>query len=289
MHKLVAGLAVLAIASPLTAVAQTAPAQSAATKSAPAKTAPAKSAPTKSAFDGTWKTTPSSMSWSGKPSEYDLSKGVFSCASCAPPVKVKADGTPQPYVGNPYIDTLAVTTVDDHTVRSVGAKAGKQRGVQTYKVSADGKILTVDFAGNPLNPGGAPTGISRTYARLTPAPAGAHAISGTWRRTGTAAMSGAAGVNTFKMEGNMLHWSSPGGESYAAGFDGKPYPVKGDPGMDNVSLQKVSANKIVETDWRKGKKVDTTTWTVSPSGKTLTMVDNDPETGVVTTAKATKQ
>jgi hypothetical protein len=264
MNKLVAAVAVLAIAAPLSAFAQ-------------------------SALDGTWKTDPHSMSWSGKPSQFVLGKGMFSCATCAPPVKVKADGAPQPIAGNPYIDTLAVKAVDAHTVSSTGAKGGEQRGVQTYKVSADGKTLTVDFKGSPLNPGAEPTTITRVYTRVGPAPAGAHAISGTWRRTATAAMSGAAGVNTFKMEGNMLHWSSPGGESYAAALDGKPYPIKGDPGADGVTLTKVSANKVVETDWRKGKKVDTVTWTVSPGGKTLTIVDNDPETGIVTTAKATKQ
>lgn len=268
MNKLVAGLAVLAIAGPLSAHAQSA-------------------AP--SAFDGTWKTDPHSMTWSGKPSQFDLSKGTFSCATCVPAVKVKADGAPHAIAGSPYIDTLAVTVVDPHTVRSVGAKAGKQRGVQTYKVSADGKTLTVNFNGRPLNPGGAPTAVSRTYARIGAPTAGAHAISGTWRRSAMTAMSGGAGTNTFKTEGNMLHWSAPSGESYAAGFDGKPYPMKGDPGTDSVTLQKEGPDKIVETDWRKGKKVDTTTWTVSTDGKTMTIVDNDAETGVTATSKATKQ
>jgi hypothetical protein len=87
----------------------------------------------------------------------------------------------------------------------------------------------------------------------------------------------------------MLHWSNPAGASYAAGFDGKPYPMKGDPGTDSVTLQKVGDSKIVETDWLKGKKVDAITWTVAPGGKSMTIVDNDPETGVVATSKATKK
>ena len=283
LHKLLAGVAVLAIACPLAAVAQTAPA-----KSAPAASAPAPSASTASPFDGTWKTNPHTMIFSGKPSEYDVSGGMFSCASCAPPIKVKADGTPQPVAGNPFIDTLTVTVVDDHTVKSVGAKGGARRGEQDYKVSADGKTLTVSFQGRPLNPGGAPSNIVRTYARVTDAPAGAHAVSGTWKRTGTASMAGAAGVDTFKMEGGMLHWSSPSGASYAAALDGKPYPMKGDPGADHVTLKKVSDSKIVETDWLKGKKVDVTIWSVSPSGKTLTIDDTNPETGSGSIAKATK-
>jgi hypothetical protein len=228
------------------------------------------------------------MVFSGKPSEYDLSGGMYACATCSPPVKVKADGTPQPITGNPFIDTLTVTVVDDHTVKSVGAKGGKKRGEQDYKVAADGKTLTVSFQGRPLNPGGAPTSIVRTYARVTDGAAGAHAISGTWKRTGTPSMSGAAGVNTFKMNGGMLHWSSPGGQSWAAALDGKPYPIKGDPGADHVTLKKVSDSKIVETDWLKGKKIDVTIWSVSPSGKTLTIDDTNPETGSTSVAKATK-
>ncbi|HLZ85147.1 MAG TPA: hypothetical protein VKQ54_16400 [Caulobacteraceae bacterium] len=293
MHKLLAGVAALAIAVPLYAFAQSTPAKSTPAKSVPAKTAPAAapaaSASTGSPFDGTWKTNPRSTVYSGKPAEYDVSGGMYSCASCAPPVKVKADGTPQPIAGNPFIDTLAVTVVDDHTLKSVGAKGGKTRGEQTFKVAADGKTMTVSFQGRALNPGAAPVGITRTYTRLTDAPAGAHAVSGTWKRTAATAMSGAAGVDTFKMEGGMLHWSSPGGQSYVAALDGKPYPIKGDPGADHVTLKKVSDHKIVETDWRKGKKIDTTTWSVSPSGKTLTILDDDPETGVIATSKAMKQ
>jgi hypothetical protein len=289
MHKLLAGVAALAIACPFAAVAQTAPAKSVPAKSAPAKSAPAAAAATGSPFDGTWKTNPHSVTYSGKPAEYDVAGGMFSCPSCAPPIKVKADGTPQPVAGNPFIDSLAITVVDDHTLKSVGGKGGKTRGEQTFKVSADGKTMTVSFQGRPLNPGAAPTAITRTYTRLTAAPAGANAVSGTWKRTAATSMSGAAGTNTFKMEGTVLHWSSPGGQSWAAALDGKPYPVKGDPGTDHVTLRKVSDSKIVETDWLKGKKVDTTSWTVSPSGKTLTIYDDDPETGVIAISKATKQ
>jgi hypothetical protein len=264
MNKLVTCLAVLVVAAPLTALAA-------------------------SPFDGTWKTDPHSVTYSGKPAQYDLSKGVFTCATCAPPMTVKADGAPHPVVGNPFIDALAVTVVDDHTVHSVGMHGGKKRGVQTYKASPDGKTLSVDFQGEPLNPGATPPSFSRTYARVGAAPAGANAISGSWRRTAMTAMSGSAGVDTFKLEGNMLHWSNPAGASYAAGFDGKPYPMKGDPGTDSVTLQKVGDSKIVETDWLKGKKVDAITWTVAPGGKSMTIVDNDPETGVVATSKAMKK
>lgn len=242
-----------------------------------------------SPFDGTWKTDPSTMSWSGKPTAYSLRNGVFVCESCVPPERIKADGSPHPYVGNPYIDSMTVTVVNDRTVRSVGLKGGRQRGVQTITVSPDGKTMTVSFSGEPLNPGASPVSYSRTYARIGAAPAGTNAITGSWRRTEETAMSPNAGVNVFKVNGDTVDWSSPSGISYAANLDGKPAPIKGDPGSDHVTLQKTGARAMTETDWKDGKKVDVTTYRVSPDGRTMTIVDTDPKTGVVTTAKAKKE
>lgn len=264
MRKYAIGAIVVALACPAAALAQ-------------------------SALDGTWKTDPSTMSWSGKPTIYMLHNGVFACESCVPPQKVKVDGQPHVYTGNPYIDSMAVTVVDDHTVRAVGMKGGHERGVQTFKVAPDGKSMTMSFAGQPMNPGAAGVTYTRTYSRVTAAPAGANAISGAWQRTAETAMSESAKVNVFKVDGGTVHWSAPNGVSYAAGLDGKPAPIKGDPGASSVTLQKISAHEIVETDWSDGKKVDVTTYRVSPDGKTLTIVDHDPKTGLVTTSKAIKE
>jgi hypothetical protein len=156
-------------------------------------------------------------------------------------------------------------------------------------VSPDGKTMTTDFLETAQNPGGAPVAASQTYARLGAPPAGAHAISGTWRKQAITSLSASAGVVVFQVVGNTIHESSPIGDSYTAAFDGKPYPVTGNPGETSVTLRRLGPHSFVETDWRDGKKVDITTWSVSPGGKSLTVVDNYLESGVTMTYQATKQ
>src|SRR5438045_7694331 len=69
-----------------------------------------------SAIDGTWKLDPQSVQAPTRQSQYMVKDGMYQCLSCMPRYKVKADGQDQPVAHAPYIDTLAVTIVDDHTV-----------------------------------------------------------------------------------------------------------------------------------------------------------------------------
>jgi hypothetical protein len=56
----------------------------------------------------------------------------------------------------------------------------------------------------------------------------------------------------------------------AYSFDGKDYPVTGNPDWDMITAKQVDANKAEFTFKRGGKVVGTTTRTVSKDGKTLT-------------------
>ena len=64
--------------------------------------------------------------------------------------------------------------------------------------------------------------------------------------------------------------------SYEAKFDGKDYPVTGDPSTDSISYQRVNANTLKGTAKKDGKVVETFTVTVSKDGKVTTVefVDN---------------
>ena len=53
-------------------------------------------------------------------------------------------------------------------------------------------------------------------------------------------------------------------------FDGKDYPVSGNPDWDSITPKQVDANKAEFTFKRGGKVVGTTSRTVSKDGKTLT-------------------
>jgi hypothetical protein len=79
------------------------------------------------------------------------------------------------------------------------------------------------------------------------------------------------------------------GDSYSAKFDGKDYPYKGDPGITSVSLKRIDANTIEETDKRDGKPISVARFTVSPDGRTMTIHVHDILHGTRAKFEATKQ
>lgn len=59
---------------------------------------------------------------------------------------------------------------------------------------------------------------------------------------------------------------------YAARYDGKDYDITGSLGGDKISLRRIDANTTESSQKRDGKVVIVATRTVSPDGKTLTVV-----------------
>ena len=59
--------------------------------------------------------------------------------------------------------------------------------------------------------------------------------------------------------------------TYTANYDGKDYPVTGNPDWDMVSLKRINANTVEFTRKRAGKVVQTATSLVSKDGKTRTI------------------
>jgi hypothetical protein len=59
--------------------------------------------------------------------------------------------------------------------------------------------------------------------------------------------------------------------TYTANYDGKDYPVTGNPDWDMVSLKRINANTVEFTRKRAGKVVQTATSVVSKDGKTRTI------------------
>ena len=60
---------------------------------------------------------------------------------------------------------------------------------------------------------------------------------------------------TYRVSDDDLTMTDQVGDSYTAKFDGKDYPYKGDPGVTTVSLKKIDANTIEETDKLNGKVI----------------------------------
>jgi len=241
-----------------------------------------------SAFDGTWKYDMSKAQLPKKPDKYLLQNGTYKCETCVPPYEVKADGKDQKVSGHPYYDTVSVRVVNDKTVEFTEKKNGKVISTDKVTVSNDGSKATDEFTWQPESSDKQQSGKGMT-TRVAKGPAGSHAISGSWRADRIADLSQDAVMVTYKASSDGLAMKQGTGESYDAKFDGKDYPYKGDPGTTSVSLKKMGANTIEETDKRDGKVISVTRMSVSADGKTLKFDVNDKLHGTTASFVAVKQ
>jgi hypothetical protein len=241
-----------------------------------------------SVFDGTWKADLGAQQFPDKPDEYLLKDGMYSCKTCAPPYTVKADGSDQKVAGHPYFDTTSVKITDDKTIEETTKKNGKVMSTSKTWVSADGKTLMFEFSDSSATNGAPVTG-KGSETRVGVAPAGAHAISGSWKMAKMESLSDNAMSLTYKTTGDSITMSTPTGQGYTAKLDGTDAPYKGDPGTTSVSVKKTGPNSLEETDKRDGKVIAVVTITVSADGKTMKFSVDDKLHGTHSEGVATKQ
>lgn len=227
-----------------------------------------------SAFDGTWKTDLSTAKFPQKPDEYLLKDGMYHCKTCAPPIVVKADGQDQKVSGHPYYDTMSVKVVDERTIEEVDKKNGKTVATSKTWVSPDGNTLMFEFSDSSATNADPVTG-KGSETRVSKGPAGSHAISGSWRMAKMESVSENGLTITYKIVGDSLMMSTPTGQGYTAKLDGTEAPYKGDPGTTSVSVKRIDANTLEETDKREGKVIGVARITVSADGKTIKVAFDD--------------
>ena len=155
----------------------------------------------------------------------------------------------------------------------------------TYEVSTDGNTLTgkfQDYNGSQVASG------TFTETRRTAAPPGAHRVSGSWQPEVLHEGNDALRTTVYQMTNDQfsMHWN---GQSYNAKFDGKPYPVRGDPGKTMVTVKRLDARTVEETDHRQGKVTDEIRLAATPDGKTIEITDNDVIHHQITTFTLDKQ
>ena len=217
-------------------------------------------------IDGTWKADVTTAKWDQKPDQYLLQSGTFDCKSCTPSWTVPADGAFHPVSGHPYFDEASIKVVDDKTVEQETKLKGRDTGGAKFTVSTDGNDLGIDFKDLTIPNAPASTGhVDET--RVAAGPAGAHAISGSWKPSKAANINPESLTVTFKTDADTFHMTSPGGTSYDAKLDGTDTPIKGDPAGTTASVKKLSDNSYQETDKRAGKVVNVTTFTVGADGR----------------------
>jgi hypothetical protein len=237
-------------------------------------------------FDGTWMTKLDTAKFPTKPDKYSLSNNMYECLTCVPKVAVKADGTDQKVMGHPYYDTIAVKIVDASAVEIIEKKDGKVMYTDTATISSDGKTLNDKFTDTT---GTQPVTGEATSTRVASGAAGSHALSGAWRTEKLSNMSSNGLTITYQGTENGLKMSDQNGNSYDAKFDGKDYPITGDPGHTMVSLSRISNDTIEETDKRDGKIVGVFRMTVAKDGKSIQAEYNDKQHGTKTTFTMEKQ
>jgi hypothetical protein len=226
------------------------------------------------AFDGTWKENVKTLKISNKPFVYAVDGGNFTCA-CGPSITIKADGSDQKVSGHSY-DTAAVTMTPTSVVMTTKIK-GKETGTLKLVASGDGNAMDVEqtsFGGT------APVVVKAHMTRVGAATAGANPVSGSWQIDKVASITDVGLTQTFGITDDGFTESS-NGQSYDAKFDGKMYPVAGDPEHTMVKLKKIGPSEVVESDYVRGRLLDVIHMTVSADGKTIQVVDREPQTGRV--------
>jgi hypothetical protein len=236
-----------------------------------------------SGFDGTWKTNTESLKSTGKPVVLALARGEYTCLSCNPPYTVRADGAEHKVAGQAYFDIAKVTITGPNSADIVLKQGSKELVRFSDTVSADGTMLTSKVT----NLVGVQAVTDELRARrVAAAPTGSHPLSGSWVEQQH--LGGDLRPVQYRMtdEGFQMRWN---GQSYDAKFDGREYPVSGDPGKTTVSLKKIDDATVEEIDHRQGKVVDEVRLALASDANTITVIDTDIAHGQTVTYTLEKQ
>ena len=223
------------------------------------------------AIAGTWKADLASSEFEDQPDVYLLKDGQYACSTCNPPLTVAADGKFHAVADRPYYDSMAVTVVDDRTVKFERKKGDRDVGSSTWQLSPDGNTLNVDFIDKSAT---TPVTGKGTNTRVAAAPAGAHAVSGTWKANRLASLSDEGLTFTYAVAGDTITNKSGDGTGYEAKVGGPDAPVAGDDSGLTVAVTRGSDGSLVETYKRAGKVVGIATMSVGADGKLSAVYEN---------------
>jgi hypothetical protein len=236
-----------------------------------------------SPFDGTWviDTGKNENLASEKPRVLSVADGVFRDGDR----KLKADGSDQRVPPTGYWDTVRVRIVDDRTVEIISKKDGKATYTETDTVSPDGNTLTKVTKDTTEAEA---VMFESDFRRIAPAPAGAHAVSGSWQVFNESRSENST-IIKYKCTSQGFTAETPLGEKLEAKFDGKLYEMEDDPGHTMVSVKLISPYTVEQTNVRQGKVVFIVTLEVTPDGKAIHAMLRMKEDGSVKTWTLHKQ
>lgn len=212
-----------------------------------------------SSIDGTWKADTATAKLSTKPDTFVIKDGVYDCTSCSPPYKIAADGKVHPIAGRDYWDAGSVTVVDANTLQWARYRKGVSVSTTKIAVATDGNTLSFTSVSNDNALGKSITSASLAK-RVGPAPAGAHAASGSWLAINDGAQIAEENLTaTMSMTDDVVTMTLGTGEHYTAKLGGPQVPFVGDKAGAMVALKKAGAG-FVETDYVSGVAIGTYTY-----------------------------
>lgn len=225
-------------------------------------------------IDGVWKTDPRTVSAPSKPSRYIVDAGQYRCESCAPRIRMPADGKPRPVPGHPHVDSLAARAIDDHTFE-VSSVAGRVSTIGKMTVSADGRSMVREITSRESN--GTTSSSTEMLVRVGAPPKRGHVVSGTWKFATMVKMTDE--TITFKTAAGTLSMNGSDGSSYDAQLDGTKAPVRRSPGTEFVSVTARNGTTYEEVSYAGDKPVWVSTMVIAPDGATMKVTWEDKLSG----------
>ena len=219
--------------------------------------------------------------WKFNPAKSDFGEATVTFAQTpSGEMQVTADGQSYTFKtdGKDYPAFFGATAswkqIDANTWETTDKLNGKVTGVNTIRLSPDGKALTMESKGK--KPNGESFDDTTVYQRVS----GAAGIAGNWKTKNIKVSS--PGLMEFVPEGadgltlNILDQNA----TCKARFDGKDYPISGPQMPPNFTLafKKTGPQSFDMSVKNNGKPAYMSTYTVSADGKTLT--ENSSAVGV---------
>ncbi|HEX8307743.1 MAG TPA: hypothetical protein VF645_04920 [Allosphingosinicella sp.] len=229
-----------------------------------------------SPLTGTWVADLGSQQ--GLPTDvYVVSGGTYSCDSCQPRRRYPADGRLRSVPGAPGTSE-SVAIVDSRTISTHIVQPGLVRTTR-MRVSSDGRTARYVSIDRRTGIKG-PLRTEYVAQRTASGPAGAHAVSGTWRGVRYASVPVALRTTILSDGGDGLGYRTGTGYSYDARYGGGFVPILGpyDGGL-SVSVRKVDPYRVVETRRRGSVDVQLRTYTVARDGRRMEIATTDAATG----------
>lgn len=190
-----------------------------------------------------------------------------------PPRRYPADGRLRPVPGAANVSE-SVAIVDSRTISTRIVQPDLLR-MTRMRVASDGRTARYVSVDRRTGIQG-PLRTEYLARRAGPGPAGAHAVSGTWRGVRYVSVPLRLRTTILTDSGGTFGYRTGTGYSYTALYGGAFVPIQGPyDGSLSVSVRKAGPGQVVEIRRRDGKDVQRRTYTIAPGGHRMEIATTD--------------